>query len=212
MERREDTSDCALILSPVQWFGKVEGSPVHLTSLTSLISLTSTQRRGRLAYAAMSLLLVWHSLAIVVAASPDNAITRSARLLFEPYLTLFRLKNEWSFYAPDVRVEPEFRYVVEDASGERHTFVPADKLSRYLPTNIWVKDWYIHVMDNPETYGEFVAAYLCREHASLHPVSITLLELDQNEFSPQAQLSGKHPFDPEFFDEKTLATVQCPNV
>jgi len=158
----------------------------------------------------MSLLLVWHSLAIVVASSPDNAITRSARSLFEPYLTLFRLKNEWSFYAPDVRVEPGFRYVVEDASAERHTFVPADKLSRYLPTDIWVKDWYIHVMDNPETYGEFVAAYLCREHASLHPVSITLLELDQNEFSPQDQLNGKHPFDPEFLDERPLATVQCP--
>ncbi len=159
----------------------------------------------------MSLLLVWHSVAIVVAAAPDSVIMQSASSLFEPYLSLFRLRNEWSFYAPDVRVEPEFRYVVEDASAQRHTFVPADKLSRYLLTDIWVKDWYIHVMDNPETYSEFVAAYLCREQASLRPVSITLLEIDQKEFSPQDQLSGKHPFDPEFLDQKTLATVQCPN-
>lgn len=176
-----------------------------------LSSLTWAQRRRRLIYTAMSLLLVWHSVAIVVAASPDSVITRAASSLFEPYLSLFRLQNEWGFYAPYVRVEPEFRYVVEDASAQRYTFVPADKLSRYLPTDIWVKDWYIHVMDNPETYSEFVAAYLCREHASLHPVSITLLEIDQKEFSPQDQLSGKHPFDSEFLDKKTLATVKCPN-
>ncbi len=159
----------------------------------------------------MSLLLVWHCVAIVVAAAPDSVITRSASSLFGPYLSLFRLQNEWSFYAPDVRVEPEFRYVVEDASGQQHTFVPVDKLSRYLPTDIWVKDWYIHVMDNPDTYSEFVAAYLCREHASLHPISITLLEFDQKDFSPQDQLNGKHPFDQQFLDKKTLATVQCPN-
>jgi hypothetical protein len=159
----------------------------------------------------MSLLLVWHSVAIVVAASPDSVIMRAASSLFEPYLSLFRLQNEWTFFAPDVRVEPEFRYVVEDGSAQRRTFVPADKLSKYLPTDIWVKDWYIHVMDNPDTYSKFVAAYLCRQHASLHPLSITLLETDQREFSPQDQLSGKHPFDPEFLDTKTLATVQCPN-
>lgn len=175
-----------------------------------LSSLASTQRRRLLIYTGMSLLLVWHSVAIVVGASPDSVITRAANSLFEPYLSLFRLQSEWGFYAPYVRVEPEFRYVVEDASAQRHTFVPADKLSRYLPTDIWVKDWYIHVMDNPEAYSEFVAAYLCREHAPLHPVSITLLEIDQKEFSPQDQLSGKHPFDPEFLENRTLATVQCP--
>jgi hypothetical protein len=168
------------------------------------------RRRGVPIYTAMSLLLVWHSVAIVLAAAPDSVIADSARSVFNPYLSLFRLRNEWSFYAPDVRVEPEFRYVVADAAGQQHTFVPADKLSRYLPTDIWVKDWYIYVMDHSDTYGKFVAGYLCREHAAMHPVSITLLEIDQRDFKPQDQLNGKHPFDPEFLDKKTLATVQCP--
>jgi len=159
----------------------------------------------------MSLLLVWHSAAIVVAAAPDSVITQAATSLFQPYFSLFRLQNEWSFYAPDVRVEPEFRYVVEDTSGQQHLFIPAAELSRYLPTDIWVKDWYIHVMDNPDTYSTFVGIYLCREHASLHPASVTLLEVDQKDFLPEDQLSGKHPFDPEFTDQKTLATVPCSN-
>jgi hypothetical protein len=115
-----------------------------------------------------------------------------------------------SFYAPYTCVEPEFRYVVEDASGQQHTFVPAEKLSRFLPSDIWVKDWYIHVMDHPKTYSKPVAAYLCREHAPLHPISITLLEIDQKECWPADQLSGKSPFDLEFLEKKTLATVPCP--
>jgi hypothetical protein len=166
---------------------------------------------GRLTYAAMSLLVVWHTVAMVVAPSPDSAITRSARSLFEPYLTLFLLESSWSFYAPDLRVEPEFRYVVEDASGEHHAFVPAEKLSRFHPSDIWVKDWYIHVMDHPKTYGKAVAAYLCREHALLQPIRITLLEIEQKEFWPADQLSGKHPFDFEFLEKKTLTSVRCPN-
>ena len=175
-----------------------------------LLSLTWKQWGGCLTYAAMSLLVVWHTIAMVVAPSPDSAITQSARSVFEPYLTLFLLESTWSFYAPDMRVEPEFRYVVEDASGEHHTFVPAEKLSRFLPSDIWVKDWYIHVMDHPKTYAKAVSAYLCREHASLHPISITLSEIDQKEFWPSDQLSGKSPFDFEFLEKKTLATVPCP--
>ena len=85
-----------------------------------------------------------------------------------------------------------------------------EKLSRFLPSDIWVKDWYIHVMDHPKNYSKPVAAYLCREHASLQPISITLLEIDQKEFWPADQLSGKSPFDFEFLEKKTLATVPCP--
>jgi hypothetical protein len=65
-------------------------------------------------------------------------------------------------------------------------------------------------MDHPKTYSKPVAAYLCREHAPLHPISITLLEIDQKEFWPADQLSGKSPFDLEFLEKKTLATVPCP--
>ena len=65
-----------------------------------LPSLTWKQWRGRLAYAAMSLLVVWHTLAMIVAPSPDSVITRSVGALFEPYLTLFLLESTWSFYAP----------------------------------------------------------------------------------------------------------------
>jgi hypothetical protein len=165
--------------------------------------------RQRLAYMAMSALIVWHGLAMVVAASPDSAIARAARPLFGPYLTLLRLDNKWGFFAPNVDDGIQFRYVVEDASGQRHTFTPAEQLSRFHPTSLWIKDWYKTVMMFPDAHGEGAAATLCREHAALRPLSITLLEVEQKEFLPEHQLSGKHPLDPEFVTVNTLMTVRC---
>lgn len=112
--------------------------------------VSSRQWRERLSYAAMSLLVIWHTLAMVVAPSPDSELTWSARKLFEPYLTLFMLENGWSFFAPDVSSHPEFRYIVEDAAGQRHTFVPSERWNQFRLT--WVRDWYryMRVMDFPE--------------------------------------------------------------
>jgi hypothetical protein len=173
--------------------------------------LTSKQGRERLTYAAMSLLVVWHTLAMLVASSPDSAMTRSVRLLFDPYLTLFRLDNNWGFFAPNVQTGVEFRYVVEDAAGTRHTFTPSDELSRFPPTWIWFKDHYKAVMESPETFGDAEAALRCREHASLRPTTITLLEIEQKAFWPEDRLRGKHPLDPELVDVHTLKTVRCPD-
>jgi hypothetical protein len=169
-----------------------------------------TLKPVRLVFAAMSLLVIWHTLAMAIASAPESTITASARLLFQPYLTLFRLDNNWGFFAPTVELGGQFRYIVEDAAGQRHTFVPAAKLSRFLPTSIWFKDRYKDIVESVETQGQAAAAAFCLEHAALHPVAITFVELEQKDFSPADRLSGKHPLDPEFVDERTLEAIQCP--
>jgi hypothetical protein len=171
--------------------------------------LASQQWRERLVYAAISLLLVWHTLAMVVASAPDSLMTRSVRPLLHPYLTLFRLDNHWGFFAPNVDPGVQFRYVIEDAGGKHHTFIPADKLSRFDPNSIWIRDRYRDVRESVDTFGDAAAAVLCREHASLHPVAITFLEVAQRDFSREDRLSGKHPLDPEFVDVHSLKTIQC---
>jgi len=105
----------------------------------------------------------------------------------------------------------QFRYVVEDAGGARHTFIPAEKLAKLLPTYIWITDWYKAVSAAPDTYGETVGAALCREHAALRPTAITLMELEQKPFWPEDLLAGKHPLDSEFVNLNTIKTVQCPS-
>jgi hypothetical protein len=166
--------------------------------------------RGGLLYAAMSLLVVWHTLAMLVTAAPDNVMTRAARTLFDPYLTLFNLHVYWGFFAPTVGTAYQFRYVVEDASGQQHLFIPIDKLSRFSPSWIWLGDRYRDVMDSVDTFGEVTVAELCREHAALHPVAITLLAVEGKEFTPEARRAGKGPLDPEFVTVETLKTIRCP--
>jgi len=170
----------------------------------------AVRRIGFLGYAAMSSLVVWHTLAMVAGASSEIPLAETARSILHPYMTLLRMDNHWGFFAPNVGTGSQFSYVVEDSSGARHSFVPADKLSRFHPTSIWDRDRYKMVMNHPETYGEAAVASLCQEHASLQPVSITLLEIDQKDFWPADRLAGKQPFDPEFVDVKTLKTIPCP--
>jgi len=158
----------------------------------------------------MSVILGWHTLAVVVAPAPDNSVTVQAlRFLLHPYLTLFRLDNPWNFYAPIVAKGHQFRYMIEDIAGKRRTFVPTEELYTFHPSFWWFRAWYDAILDSPEIYGDSVAALLCRKHASLHPISITLLKIEQEDFSPMDQLGGKHPMDSEFVTVSTLRRVAC---
>ena len=58
--------------------------------------------RRRLICVAMSALLIWHVLAIVIAPAPASHLTDGARKFLSPYLTLFGLDHGWSFFAPNV--------------------------------------------------------------------------------------------------------------
>jgi len=167
--------------------------------------------RERLAYVAMSVLVVWHTIAMVVAAAPDSNLTWAARSLWQPYLTLFRLENNWGFFAPNVPRGRQFRYTIEDAAGTKRTFIPEDKVNRLHPNSLSILDRYKEVMLSPDLYGDAIAEALCREHSALRPVTITLLEVAQKEFSPMDRLDGKHPLDPAFIEVNTLRTMRCPN-
>ncbi len=158
----------------------------------------------------MWFLVIWHSLAMIVGVMPDSALTSLVRPIFEPYLTLFRLDNGWGFFAPNVEPGVQLRYVIEDASGQKHEITPTDKLNRLDPTWIWMTDRFRMVMFEPDKYGDAFGEALCREHATMHPVSVSLIAVDQKRFWPESWIGGKHPLDPEFIETRTFRVVQCP--
>ena len=172
--------------------------------------MTAKQWRKRLIYLAMSLFVGWHTLVMVL--GPNNSqMAQSSRVLLQPYLSLFRLDNTWAFFAPSAGKHSQFRYVITDVGGREHTFVPSQGLNWYLPTDVWFKNWYYTIIEFPETFGDFFAEMFCREHATLKPVSITLLAIQEQNFSPEDHLLGKHPLDSEFIIVDTLKHVECPN-
>jgi len=173
--------------------------------------MVSKSWRDRLTYAAMSAFLAWHTAAMVITPAPNaSRAVQAVRAPFEPYLGLFRLDARWDFFAPYIEMESQFRYVVEDKDGAQHPFRPTEGLNWFHPTFIW--SWALSeaVVWYPETYTDSVAVYLCRKHAALYPVAVTMLEAEVRYFTPEDQLAGKHPTDPEFVTENNVKRVECP--
>jgi hypothetical protein len=176
--------------------------------------VNSIKWRGRLTYLVMSLVVGWHSLAMVVSPSPNGSVlVQSLRSLFHPYLLLFRLETPWGFFAP-VGKHAEFRYVIEDAAGNQHIFVPTEEPSPSLARYVWWREFkylYDGVMAHPEFRGDAAGALLCQRHASLDPRSVTLLEVVEKDYGPEDELRGKRPLDPEFIAVIPQMRVACPN-
>jgi len=166
--------------------------------------------RQRLAYQAMSIFVAWHTLAMVVAPAPESQVTKSLRVVLQPYLTLLRLDSEWDFFAPNIGVGSLLRYVVEDKDGQSHTFAPAEQLSWFHPNYMWVRFWHYNIMDYPDDYADDAAVRFCKKHAALHPVAITLFEVREKLFTRADKLSGKSRTDPQFYTVKTIKRVKCP--
>ena len=174
----------------------------------AVFGMSKTWQR-RVTYAAMSLLVAWHTVAMFVAPTPPSDFTNAIQRVWAPYLTLFRLENLWGFFAPDVRVYPRFNYVIEDAAGQQYTFNPADGLSRFRAAQLWYQDWFVNVIDNPDAYAEDVAHELCKLQAALHPVKITLLDVELGDFKPEDELAGRHATDSGFDDLTEIGTYEC---
>jgi hypothetical protein len=194
--------------------------------------MTDTWWWKRLSYAAMSLFVAWHTLAMMVAPMPDSsAAVRWLRSFLNPYLYAFRLDNRWSFFAPNVGKQLLFRYVVEDGTGNEHVFEPLSERSwsvpkgagnehPYGPVNqgsrsiakyvMWRETKYLYdgVMDDPESRTA-VVAQLCQRHASLKPVAVSFLMIEEREFWPEDYLKGHRPLDPDFVVVRTLTNTAC---
>jgi hypothetical protein len=168
------------------------------------------QWRARLTYAAMSAFVAWHTIAMLIAPAPDvSALIQAVRVPLRPYLTLFRLDNMWDFFSPNVGRGSQFRYIIEDTRGNHHPFAPTENLSWLHPTFFWFRSWFDAIMANPDAYADSAAAFLCRKHASLHPVSIIMMEAAGEDFTREDYLAGKRPTDAEFVTVGTVKRVAC---
>jgi hypothetical protein len=168
--------------------------------------------RNRLVGLAMSLFVGWHAVSILVAPAPHGSrVIEWLHGLYRPYLTLFRLESSWGFF-PNIPRVPHFRYVLEDAEGVQHTFVPINEIKWYVPWGNWVERtyWAILMSPTPERVGNYYVPILCRRHADLKPVWLTYYVVYGSEFSPSDVLAGRQPFDPEFVTVDALMYAECP--
>lgn len=176
--------------------------------------MISNAFRERLIYTLMSVFVAWHTLAIVVAPASESSVTaQGLRVILQPYLTLFWLDNSWDFFAPSVDsvlTSRQFAYVIEDQAGKKLFFMPEAQFSGLRgPNYFWFRAWHHAIVDNPEDYADIGADLYCRRHASLRPMSITLLSVQEKEFTRTDFLAGKQRWDPEFVTVNTIKHVKC---
>ncbi len=175
--------------------------------------MNSTPWRQRLTYVVMSLFVAWHTLAMIISPAPNGSeIVASLRFFFHPYLALFRLETPWNFFAP-VGKHAQFRYVIEDAAGTKHSFTPTEEPARSLSGYVWWREFkylYDGIMASPEFRGDGAGALLCQRHAALNPVSVALLEVDEQNYGTVDELLGKYPLDPPYAVVVPLRVVACP--
>jgi hypothetical protein len=170
--------------------------------------MSSAPWRRRLTYLAMSAFVAFHTFVMVI--MPNSSATgESLRALLRPYLSLLALEGTWTFFAPSVGKDSQFRYVVEDAAGREHTFVPLKDARWVLPSYYWIRGLHYAVIDDPDKFGGYFAAMACRQHASLKPISVMMVEVKEQDFRPENYLSGKGRFDPEFVIENPLKQIEC---
>jgi hypothetical protein len=174
-----------------------------------MISIT----KRALGYAGMSVIVGWHTLAMLVAPMPEgSAAVQAARSVMQPYLSLFRLDNKWNFFAPAVGRHAQFRYVVKDRAGKDHLFIPMEEARRSAWSYFaWreFKYFFEGVMEAPDQRGYLAAALLCQQHAGLDPVSISLEQVRELGFSKDDYLAGHRPLEKEFVSVDVLAKIPC---
>lgn len=170
------------------------------------------QWRSRLAYLAMSLVVFWHSAAMVIAPAPaDSALVQALRSLWQPYLLFFRLDTRWNFFAP-VAKHSQFRYLIEDAAGNKHSFTPTEQAADSWPHYVWWREFkYLDdaITELPEMLGEAAGVQLCRLHADLKPRAVILLQVQEKDFWPEDELLGKRPLDPDYANVVNLRRIPC---
>jgi hypothetical protein len=166
--------------------------------------------RSRLIYCLMSMLVTWHTAAMIIAPAPKSYATDALRGVFGPYLEFFGLDNRWDFYAPVVGYGRIFRVVVEDREGIHHEFTPIDDVSWYLPSYWWFSAWYEAIWRTPQAFKDAYVATVCEKYRSLHPVSVRLIGIQQNDFTPEDYFNGHQPLDADFVTQTELGEARCP--
>ena len=191
------------------------GRPIYdwvAANRSRLSAVTISSRwRERSIYSALSLFLAWHTVAIMLAPLPQkNMIVQEFRNLFQPYLTLTGTDTTWDFFSP-LSTSYLFQYALEDGSGNQFIFTPIADSSWLTPNHRWNERIFATLISTPTLIGDYFTKRFCREHASLKPVAITLLYLEEKEFWPRDYLLGKQrTTDPQNYTLYPLLRARCP--
>ena len=96
----------------------------------------------------------------------------------------------------------ERSWTVPKRAGAKPPIGPITQGSRSIASYVmWRETKYLYdgIMDDPESRTPIVAL-LCQRHASLRPVAVSFLMIEELPFWPEDYLNGHRPLDPNFVE------------
>lgn len=165
--------------------------------------------RHRLGYFLASLFVIWQSLVIIIGPSPTSYTMNKIYPVFEPYLTLFHLDNNWAFFAEDPARGTMVHYSILDENNQRHDFPLSETLQRSNPAFSRYTSLFDAIADNNKRYVTSTAQYLCKQHEDLGTRWLTFVLRKQKPFTIEDYRQGRLPLEDAFIRERRLPTVKC---
>ena len=164
---------------------------------------------------AISVGLVWHLLALVIAplaVAPTSPLWQRAWLAFRPYLECLNLNHGYHFFAPEPGpshlVHYELRF--EDGRVEQGLFPnlqqqPRLRYHRHFMLSEFLNDLAIDD-SRREVFNAVTRSYADHLRHEHHAAEVTLALRRHYVPSPQQVLSGKRLHDASLFAERPLGT------
>jgi hypothetical protein len=127
-------------------------------------------------YAALSLLIVFHLFAVLLAPNSQNYLGSRAAPLINPYISFFEIASQWGFFAPDPGPPPIFvEYELVGAEGNatgsgtwperKDPYFLRERQNRRIAVTRFA-------MAGPQRIERTLGPYFCRKHPEAKSVRL----------------------------------------
>jgi len=170
------------------------------------------QRMGLVLF---SIFLLWHAIGISVVGPSHKSYMRNGLMyIYEDYLALFHLDQQWLFYAPNPFFGSILQYETIDSSGRKTTYPLTNIRNKFDHTYFRYTNFYAYLFSDfrytkKRGYDKSVARYLCAQHKDSDIKRINFILQYQKRFTYIDFRSGMRPLDKQFLTKAVLGPYQC---
>lgn len=132
--------------------------------------------KRRAIHAVLSIFLIYHLFAVILAPNIRTYLGTRASSLVAPYIAFFELASEWGFFAPDPGPPPV--YIEYEIYGAGGTSVKKGSWPEKKDP-FWIRERQNRrvgvarfLMAHPERIEKMMGPYLCHSHSEAHSIGL----------------------------------------
>lgn len=168
------------------------------------------KQRSALWCGLISLFVIWHIGALLIAPAPPSDLVRKFYPAFRPYLSWLWLHTEWSLFGPDPDPGRMLRAHLVGANGETHTLALTESLRWRDPAYFRLTTLYNRIHPSMPENITAGARYLAGQHRDWNVREVRFEIVRQMTMRPEWYLKGERPLDPDYLESVPLDPEPIP--